>query len=104
MRPTKVLLQRARAVLTPDGAWTQGWFAKDKEGKTVTSDSKYATCFCAIGALERVCESDELYTAAHALRPFLPPEASGVPGYNDRPTTTQQDILALFDRAIEACK
>lgn len=68
-------------------------------------------CFCVIGAL---CEAMALSPAtieaesaeARALALALPEgwERNGwyLPNFNDDPTTTHVDIMALFDRAIAA--
>ena len=60
---------RLLALLTPPGAWTKGWFARDKNGLEVGPDSGQAVSFCLIGALTKLEESfdstgeDELYNA-----------------------------------------
>lgn len=36
----------------------------------------------------------------HTLRGFLPDDASDVDAFNDAETTTDQDVLNLFDKAL----
>lgn len=66
-------------------------------------------CFCVSGALAKVygvdpnpqnCEAGPEYRALYAAVPNGP--WSGPVNYNDHPDTTHADIMALFDRAIEA--
>lgn len=74
---------------------------------------------CAIGALmlahpERQDSNEEILTygaACAALRGAIPPDfIAAYPDYNpvscfnDHRTTTHQDVLALYDRAIARCK
>lgn len=72
-------------------------------------------CFCALGALGRVMGRDpsgDLGEVEIALGRALPPDfklsavlslGTNVVMFNDHPDTTHADIMAMFDRAIEAC-
>lgn len=65
---------------------------------------------CIIGAVSRVhgpvgtavFNPDAYFAAMNSIRASIPADAptQSIPGYNDRPETTKEDILALFDRAI----
>jgi hypothetical protein len=81
-------LRAARAAIAAPGLWCKNAY---KDG---------GRC-CAIGALEVLGEA-AFKRARQALRHALPEGFLSVVAYNDHPTTTHADILALFDRAIEA--
>jgi hypothetical protein len=56
---------------------------------------------CALGALDRVRGLGT--EAGKGVRRALPPEYDrSIVAFNNDPTTTQADVLALFDRAINA--
>lgn len=64
---------------------------------------------CALDTCERVCKQERGYAWARlesmvrALRGALPPgREAAVYQFNDDPSTTHADIMALFDRAIAA--
>lgn len=65
---------------------------------------------CIMGAVARSHDFNkginEYLEANAALREAIPAEAPrrNLPAYNDRPETTKEDVLALFDRAIESVK
>ena len=73
-----------------------------------------AVCFCAIGALQLDWYSDQPSVEALANAVEIVPVGCSsltiispftiVSYFNDLPTTTQADVLALFDRAIVACE
>lgn len=69
--------------------------------------------YCALGALDRAANmsfgltSDALCAAEDALAAHVPGREEyqarnkhPVPAYNDKPTTTLQDILDLFDKTL----
>jgi hypothetical protein len=95
----KQILIDARKLIEKPENWTQGTFARDAQGKAEYSCSPYATCWCAVGALHKVCEDGEdlaekawsflnMHAGAYANAPYL----------ND--TGKHADVLAMFDRAI----
>lgn len=89
----------AKALIDTPAKWTKG--AYNIDGR-----------LCALGACEeigyhhwRYLETPKALSAALPER--LPDgwergDASAVAAYNDLPTTRHADIMALFDRAIEA--
>ena len=119
MLPLETLLA-ARRLLSAPGAWTVGTYAKNSKGFDVLPGDEAATCWCALGAIYRAtqCSPDErtndpdVVDAAEALviAGGLPPgdrRSNNSPTvvvfrWNDEPGRTQDEILALFDRAIEA--
>ncbi len=85
-------LVKAKHLIQSPDSWLQGGLLRDNK-------------MCALGALCcAVPESDvEGYISAkNALREALPAGEISVPTFNDKPTTTHADVLALFDRAISA--
>jgi hypothetical protein len=104
------VLQEARALISDPAKWTQCSFARDAKGKSLFSGyNKDAVCWCAMGAIEKVLGKD----LSLDLTPYTilkdtgyihitdwPP--SGVTTYNDR--STHQEVLSLFDKAIENAK
>lgn len=100
-------LRAARKLIERPEAWTKKEEARDSDGNSVGATSDYATCWCSLGAVERVCGGwNARYVAAElALADVLPKHSGAVVWeYNDAPTTTHADILALFDRAIAAAE
>ena len=111
---TKELLIEARAMIQDPIHWYKGGYAAALvKGQQVPANHKedYA-CFCAYGALDTTAEkSGDLGEAEdramHLLDESVPNDfklrhGGGVITYNDDPDTTHADILAVFDRAIEA--
>jgi hypothetical protein len=92
-KSTQEILIAAKALIDTPEKWGKGaWRSKG--------------CFCAIGA---VLEAQGMtgraaYGGASelALMDVLPRGIGSVEDFNDRPSTIHADIMALFDRAIEA--
>jgi len=63
-------------------------------------------CYCALGAIDAVEKTHGGFYAseatANALRSAIGNECFSIVDFNDAEETTHADILALFDRAIEA--
>jgi hypothetical protein len=93
------VLQGARALVMR--GWTKFAKARDKIGYPVAYDSPNAVCHCAEGAL--LCAAGRETTAyLGAVKVMSGVVAGGIlPPFNDLPETTQADVVAAFDRAIE---
>lgn len=104
MQTVKQALEKARKLLSDKSAWTKGAAARNAEGQQVLSTSPAATSFCAIGAISRVTRKQTIESPVDALRSALPAGFYAVSDFNDAEYTDHKDILALFDRAIEAQK
>jgi hypothetical protein len=101
---TRVLdiLIRARKLIEAPERWTKGAMARNSVGARVSAYAPDAICFCAQGALKKASDwDDHLSQAALRLNRAITIPV-GYITYNDEPETTHADILALFDRAIEA--
>lgn len=98
---TLTVLVRARALIEKPEAWTKEAMARDVRQAVVRTGADAAACFCLAGALYKVSERDscgfnealDLLTADCGV--------AGAVYFNDAPTTSHSDVLALFDRAIE---
>lgn len=109
------ILQKARKLISKPEAWTKGSFARDAEGRICNSDrSPFACSWCALGAINYSTNSFTMAFDAFrlarsllckAVRARVTHDDSDNPttnpaSYNDSPSTTHADILAVFDDAI----
>jgi hypothetical protein len=93
-------LQKAREHLSDPKNWNQ-------DGHYFRGMDRSTRCCCALGAiivddLRPVLhwQAPHVRAVAEALVSALPPDQTSVVVFNDAPTTTHADILALYDRAI----
>lgn len=93
----KQTLLAARELLTPEGAWTQGSYARDASGRRTGCWEPNAVCWCLEGAIKRVSNTDEEYSEALSL---LAHEVRLVHRWNDHPDRKPQDVLQLLDNLI----
>lgn len=104
------MLVAARELISYETKWTQGRFARDKEGDWTPAVSDKAHCFCALGALYKVSgepeihlESPELRVAINSLHNLARKYSyESATSYNDN--TNHTKVLALFDTVIELSK
>jgi hypothetical protein len=95
-------LRAAKALIDTPEKWTQGHYARDRAGYPAGPRSHLACRFCILGAFIRSAGTE---VPAYGLSDFIPkdtPADRSVSSYNDHPSTTHADIMALFDRAIAA--
>lgn len=101
-------LREARAFIDTPEKWTQGANARDAVGLPVPVSARGAVCFCSAGAVIRAVPSVDFSSAASQLV-----EAAGIVSFtvehgltvwNDDPERTHAEVLAAFDRAIEAAQ
>lgn len=91
--------------------WTQHVYAKNSRGIPIGAFHRDAVCFCLYGALKRVehfkgvedsYDASGLYRLiakyADKRRKFV--RSAGLVGFNDEPSTTQADVIALLDEII----
>lgn len=107
---TVEFLKETRAKLAQ--GWTQREFAR-KDGEPTGASALDSDCWCVVGALGHVAllHGDYFMPAKFEARSALV-EAIGsaeferwsysLPHWNDAPERTQEDVLALFDKAIAA--
>jgi hypothetical protein len=99
---TVEILKAARDLIADETKWTQGYFAKDAQGKYVSPLDVEAACFCAIGAVSRVSGQPSFETDKSEPARYLW-EVIGVSDqfvfeFND--THTHPEVIELFDKAI----
>jgi hypothetical protein len=97
MKPSEILRAARAKIATPE-RWTKGQFARDATGYWVSYDNSDAVGWCAEGAVYAVLlghvKADDLFV-------FLDRASGGnTPFFNDAPSTTHADVMAMFDRAI----
>ena len=100
MPDTKVIetLKAARELISVPERWTQGEYARGVSARPVAVQSRYAVCWCAKGALNRVQSNHYInFQTAIVLERAMGSLAIGK--FND--THSHGQVLAAFDKAIE---
>lgn len=103
------VLKAARHLLSDPNRWTKRAYARAADGLDIDATSDMAVSFCAIGAMRHVTGSDSIVDneeygeAMVALNGAVvwPGKLCRTARFNDHPDTTHEDVLALYDRAIE---
>lgn len=103
---TREALIQARALIADPERWTQGAIARTLTGHICSKNDPAAVRWCAQGATWRVAEDpcealDLLDVIATEMGWNSDPEAC-TPSANLNDHGTHADVLAMFDRAIEA--
>lgn len=103
MKSSKELLVEAKTLITNPDKWTTELWAKDEDGMGIDTCSAKATCWCAWGALLKVTghENKEKGGYNDAWKALQAGMNGNVPVFNDY--HTHEEVLAAFDKAIEAC-
>jgi hypothetical protein len=100
------VLKAARALLGEGPhRWTQDAYARNSKGESWSTSGPDAARFCVAGACLRFLPEDaDAQTVLCSLREQLPVtyRRFAVSFWNDRPERTYEEVLALFDKAIEA--
>jgi hypothetical protein len=108
---TLPVLERAREILSEPTHWTKDEFALTEDLTWVDPINPEAFCFCALGALRRA-ESDlgmppRSWGLGYArpedyLEAVIPEKFhQEIPTFNDSDETDHEDVLYVFDVAIE---
>lgn len=91
-------LRAARKLIEPEGAWTQGVFARDNMGQQTPFHGQHAVCWCVLGACNRVCMYDfELRKKCQDFLDFI--VERDVVAYNDNRRRTHAEVLDALNRA-----
>lgn len=93
---TLQVLKRARERLAEPRNWRKHAF----RGRNADGEPTY----CAMGALgyrTSRWQPQHARAAAAVLKEFVPPKYITIADWNDHYTTTHEQVLAAFDRAIE---
>lgn len=93
---TRDVLVKARELISDPKHWNQRYFALKADGGFTSSSSPDAICWCASGAINKICGPDLMLvnSAYNALNEVM----GNVPDYNDN--SPHEDVLAAFDIAI----
>lgn len=101
----KEILQAARKLIEESKHWTQGKMARDAYGNPIDRRSPLAVCFCAWGAVGRVCaglgyDRKQERDMIMPLMRFFPGDfvLTGLVEFND--THTHGEVIELFDKTI----
>ncbi len=95
-------LQRARRII--NAGWCQSAYARTADGKPCYSEfDEDAVSCCAVGAMYRAGSQNYSTEIVDEARQALDDAANvNVFRFNDNEDTTKQDVLAVFDKAIES--
>ena len=100
------IIRKARELITPEGAWTQGTFARDAKGDPVGLFRDGAVCFCLGGALDRaeyIIDADVpgrvAYNTMMQVVGASRDGACGIASWNDVPGRNQYEVLAALKLA-----
>jgi len=95
MKTSEVLrLMRAKI----ESGWTQRWFARTASGYGVSGLFNGATSWCLVGALQVATNNRTPESIGYVNELIGNPWCS----WNDDPSRTKEDVLAMLDQAIEA--
>lgn len=97
------LIDRYKAVrklISLPERWTQGEYAKDVQGYPVKPKTMEAVCFCTLGALERVAHDRVERRQMQKYLTRIATEETGLDLVELNDTSTHEEIIAFFDRAI----
>lgn len=98
-------LEAAKALIADPKCWIKGVIALNDDGEQVESDNLKAVCFCSLGALRAAAANRGINKALRTLYKHLPENYNGfLTGWNDHSSTTHEDVMKLFDKAIQDAK
>lgn len=102
----KQYLKVAKGLLSHPKRWIKGKSASDEYGRTLIPGSSEVTCWCATGAVEHAKSLlngggvGEVAKAMNALDKAAQKRGfSGIINMNDSPSTSHEEILAVFEEA-----
>lgn len=108
---TQLLIEARKLIDSPD-KWAKGAYARSAKGRATLVLSKKAVCYCSEGALHKVDSFEPLKqfgflpvsAAAFSLLTASCPNNTNIVDYNDHPNTTHEEIMLVWDKAIEKSK
>jgi hypothetical protein len=96
------VLERAADLIEPEGAWTQGAYARSVYNRPIGNISR-ATCFCALGAMNVAAGASAVnqdqpephiaFANAVGIKDYL------IATWNDAPERTQAEVVAKLREA-----
>lgn len=109
LSPVSQILLEARALLSSPSKWTRTSLAKGADKFSVNPYSPFATCWCLDGALIKAFKTlrfpesaydDAMYVLAREIDPKGGLVKSVVWDWNDDPSRTYEEVVALLEAAI----
>lgn len=110
MKTVVDFLKATRNLIERPEAWTQDVYARARDGRPLASHVGWAVCWCLTGAISHVATTmsgGTDYLRRHATRLLNcvldreTNEPHSLASWNDEPTRTHAEILALIDKAID---
>ena len=99
MKPSEILLAAKEKINTPE-KWTQGELAKNARGEKVPRYSETAVCWCSLGAICAVAESETAKVESRAESSLRQVVIQRIDIWNDDPERTHEEVMNAFDKAI----
>lgn len=99
----KEILIAAKAKIDTPEKWAKNAAAYDEHGYPCDRYEGRAVSWCSLGAIDAVidpCERHGTWWVREALRDIV---GLSIAEWNDHPDRTHAEVMAAFDRAIEAC-
>lgn len=95
------VLNRAADLLTPEGAWTQGAGARDRDGRALVAPHPNAVCWCAFGAIAQVGGDNPDCTSVvyRASRLLDHDQKLDIIEWQDKHGRTQAEVVAALRSA-----
>jgi hypothetical protein len=92
----------AAANLIKNIGWTQGAFARDRYGATISPTRPEAACFCAAGAIISVaCLRNSSSSEISEAEFFLRRRIGNVEMWNDKPGQTAENVIKTLRECAE---
>jgi hypothetical protein len=100
MSPVEIL-KAARELIAKPERWTRGYVARAGAVPLTSAMDVGATCWCAMGAVDKSAGGPDFSAPAlDLLYPMLP--GCGIAEFND--SHDHAEVLSLFDRAIASAQ
>ena len=103
---TAEILTKAADLIEPKGAWTQGTFWRDREGRQVCLEDALlgsASCMCMAGAIYVASgqrhPSHRLWELVDKVIPRPRDGSAAMPFFNDNPERKQAEVVAALRKA-----
>ncbi|MBC2806583.1 hypothetical protein C3Y94_025875 [Rhizobium ruizarguesonis] len=109
MTPHEILAAGRELLSNPDH-WTKGAPARDRKGESIIPYDPKATCFCTIGAIHKVVGPQQLELKRQVVGYLIEALDTGhkvsaiLSAFNDHPKTSHDQVLELWDKAIEIAR
>ena len=107
-------LYEAAKLLKRPGGWTKRCLAKNKKGDPVSVTDPEATCFCALGAIYRVCNIDigqtitlkevEALELIFDYTHYVIKDSESIIKWNDKLFRTQSDVVRALTTMADIAK